>query len=117
MTGATLLNDKFTMPADFDPEQYFADCFGIVFSHGEAKRVVIRVEARQAKYFRALPLHHSQQEMIHDNYSIFTYRLKLTPDFVQELLSHGANLTVIDPPELRAMVTESLKATLRNYEN
>ena len=57
------------------------------------------------------------QEMIHDNYSIFTYRLKLTPDFVQELLSHGANLTVIDPPELRAMVTESLKATLRNYEN
>lgn len=117
MTGATLLNDKFIMPADFDPEQYFADCFGIVFSHGEAKRVVIRVEARQAKYFRALPLHHSQQEMVHDNYSIFTYRLKLTPDFVQELLSHGANLTVIEPPELRAMVTESLKATLRNYEN
>lgn len=117
MTGATLLNDKFTLPDDFDPEQYFADCFGIVFSHGEAKRVVIRVEARQAKYFRALPLHHSQQEMVHDNYSIFTYRLKLTPDFVQELLSHGANLTVIEPPELRAMVTESLKATLRNYEN
>ena len=117
MTGATLLNDKFTLPDDFDPEQYFADCFGIVFSHGEAKRVVIRVEARQAKYFRALPLHHSQQEMVHDNYSIFTYRLKLTPDFVQELLSHGANLTVIEPPELRAMVQTELRQALQAYES
>ena len=88
-----------------------------MFSHAEAKRVVIRVEARHAKYFRALPLHSSQQEMIHDNYSIFTYRLKLTADFLQELLSHGANLTVMEPAELRVMITESLKASLRNYEN
>lgn len=55
--------------------------------------------------------------MIHDNYSIFTYRLKLTADFLQELLSHGANLTVMEPAELRVMITESLKASLRNYEN
>ena len=46
---------------------------------------------------------------------MFTYRMRLTPDLVKELLSFGPNVTVISPPELRAMVTEQLKATLDNY--
>lgn len=106
----------YEIPDDFDAENYFNDSFGIVFSHGEAKQIAIRTDARQAKYFRALPLHHSQQEMIHDTYSIFTFRLKLTPDFVQELLSYGPKVTVISPPELRAMMITSLEESLASYK-
>lgn len=53
--------------------------------------------------------------MIHDRYSIFTYHLRLTPDFVQELLSHGPELTVLAPAELRAMMIDNLKQSLENY--
>ncbi len=54
--------------------------------------------------------------MVHDTYSVFSYQLKLTPDFVQELLSYGPKITVLDPPELKAMITESLNQTLKNYQ-
>lgn len=99
----------------FDADSYVRDTFGIVFSQGEPKEVVLRADTRQAKYLRALSLHHSQREVIHDEYSLFYYRLRLTPDFVQEILSHGSALRVVSPPELRAMIVTSLKDTLTLY--
>lgn len=115
MGDVVMLQDVFTMPADFDVESYSQYSFGIIFSHGEVKDIMIRANSQQAKYLRTLPLHHTQNEMVHDEYSMFTYRMRLTPDLVKELLSFGPNVTVISPPELRAMVTEQLKATLDNY--
>lgn len=108
--------DTYTIPDYFDAPAYFRDSFGIIFNRGEVKEVILRVDARQAKYFRALPLHHSQQETVSDGYSLFSYRLKLSEDFVQEILSHGPSVTVVRPAELRAIVTTSLRATLDNYE-
>lgn len=116
MKDVILGQEQFSIPEDFDAESYFKHSFGIVFSQGEVKHVAIKTSARQAKYFRALPLHSSQQEMIHDAYSIFYYKLRITPDFVEELLSHGPQLTVIDPPELKAMMVTSLQESLANYE-
>ncbi len=111
-----LLNEHFTMPDDFVPEEFIRDSFGIIFTHGEVKHVAVKTDPRQAKYFRALPLHPSQSEMLHDAYSVFYYKLKLTEDFVEELLSHGPNVTVISPPELRAMMIDRLRRSLRNYD-
>ena len=116
MSSVNVTTDRFTIPFDFDAESYFRDAFGIVFSQGEPRKVIIRTDPRQAKYFRALPLHHSQSEMVHDNYSVFTYRLRLTPDLVQELLSYGPRITVEAPAELRAMMVQNLRDALRNYE-
>ncbi len=53
--------------------------------------------------------------MIHDQYSVFTYNLRLTPDFVQELLSYGPKITVIAPAELKAMMISNLSEALDNY--
>ncbi|MDE5786312.1 MAG: WYL domain-containing protein [Duncaniella sp.] len=116
MSDVTLDESTFVIPADFDAEEFVSEAFGIVFTKGKAYRVAIKADARQAKYLRALPLHPSQSEVLHDQYSIFYYHLKLTPDFVQELLSMGPNIEVIAPAELRAMVVESLRSTLALYE-
>ena len=110
------VDEQYRIPEYFDAKAYSKDSFGIVFNRGEVKDVLLRVEARQAKYFRALPLHHSQQESLSDGYSLFSYRMKLSEDFVQELLSHGSSVTVVRPAELRAMITSSLRASLANYE-
>lgn len=117
MEDVTLDDETFTPDPTFDAESYVRDTFGIVFSQGDPKEVALRTDPRQAKYFRALPLHHSQREAVHDNYSIFYYKLRLTPDFVQELLSLGPKVTVIAPPELRAMVRTSLRETLALYDD
>ncbi|MCF0218176.1 MAG: WYL domain-containing protein [Muribaculaceae bacterium] len=107
--------DTFALPEDFDARAYFNDAFGIIFDEGQTHTVRIKVDVRQAKYFRALPLHHSQQESVHDTYSIFSYHMKLTPDFLSELLSFGPKITILDPPQLRAMLVSSLEQTLDNY--
>ena len=116
MSDVLVGTESFKIPEWFDAEEYFSDTFGIVYSRGEPKQVSIRTDSRQAKYFRALPLHSSQKEMVHDDYSIFTFKLKLTQDFVQELLSYGPRITVISPPELRAMMVTSLEESIRNYK-
>lgn len=117
MEDVTVSDDTFEPDPTFDPSSYVRDTFGIVFSQGQPKEVALRTDPRQAKYFRALPLHHSQREAIHDNYSIFYYKLRLTPDFLQEILSLGPKVTVIAPPELRAMVKTTLAETLALYDN
>lgn len=112
-----VLPETFDDDPDFDPEEYFRHSFGIVVTHGKVRTVRLRADARQAKYLRALPLHHSQSESVHDDYSIFTYSMRLSDDLVEELLSHGAAIEVLEPPELRAMVRDRLEKALEHYAN
>lgn len=116
MSGLNLLQDTFTMPADVKPSEFFKDCFGITTNQNSPKRIVLRVEPTQAKYFRALPLHSSQQEEVHDNYSIFTYQMRITYDLKEELMSHGATIEVLEPQELKALILTELQQALKNYQ-
>ena len=105
----TLTGEEFEMPEGTSPEGFFADIIGITSSHASVRDVRIRTSPRQAKYLRALPLHHSQQEQVHQDYSIFTYRLKLNYELVHELLSLGADVEALEPPELRAMLADEVR--------
>lgn len=116
ITEAAIMPTHFNVPDDFCPREYFASSYGIIFDEGTVRRVAIKVDQRQAKYFRSVPLHHTQQEIIHDSFSIFYYDIKITPDFVQELLSHGSRITVLQPVELRTIIVDSLQRTLDNYK-
>ncbi len=111
-----LLQDTFVMPDDINPSEFFKDCFGIITNQNTPKRIVLRVEPTQAKYFRALPLHSSQQEEVHDQYSIFTYQMRITYDLKEELMSHGASIEVLEPKELQALIRTELEQALNNYK-
>ncbi len=117
MSNVQQSNDTFSIPADFDPKAYFHDAFGIVVDQGDVRTIKIKADNMQAKYLRALPLHHSQQEMVNDTYSIFTYRMRVTQDLVTELLSKGSKITVLEPKELKTMIRTELKRTLENYKS
>ena len=111
-----LLQDTFVMPDDVNPSEFFKDCFGIITNKNSAKRIVLRVEPTQAKYFRALPLHGSQQEEVHDNYSIFSYKMRITYDLKEEIMSHGASIEVLEPKELKTLIRTELENALKNYQ-
>lgn len=117
MSNLCILADTFEPPEDFDPQEYFRHSFGIVVSDGKVHDIVLQVEPRQAKYFRALPLHASQQEFVHDAYSIFHYSMRITDDLVSELISHGPDVTVLQPAELRIKVKERLRQALDKYDS
>lgn len=107
---------KFDLPANADVKNVFGSIVGVTSSKAEVKTVKLRTTYSQAKYLRALPLHRSQTEMVHDLYSIFTYRLKLNYELVSEIMALGPEAEVLEPPELRAMVITRLRDTLRQYK-
>ncbi len=116
ISNLNILQDTFVMPNDVNPSDFFKDCFGIITNRNSAKRIVLRVEPTQAKYFRALPLHSSQQEVVHDDYSIFTYKTRITYDLKEEIMSHGATIEVLEPKELKTLIHTELEEALKNYQ-
>ena len=116
ISNLNLLQDTFIMPEEINPVDFFKDCFGIITNRNVAKRIVLRVEPTQAKYFRALPLHSSQQEEIHDSYSLFSYKMRITYDLKEEIMSHGASIEVLEPKELKTLILTELEQALKNYQ-
>ena len=98
--------NNFTPPEDFDAEAFFDSCFGIICgSDEEPELIYLKVDDFQAKYLRSLPLHHSQKEVERTNdYTVFSYYLRPSFDFVQEILHHGETMEVLKPDSLRAEV-------------
>lgn len=93
---------KFSLPKDFSADEYFAESIGVILDSHKAEVVEVKVMHGQQNYFRSLPLHHSQAEKErHDDYSIFSFYLRPTFDFIQELLKYGASVEVISPQWLR----------------
>lgn len=105
-------NNKFDMPKDFNAEDYFHDSFGIIVDEDvPIENIVIKALGNKIKYFRTLPLHHSQNENeSNDSYSIFNYTLRPTFDFIQELLSHGDEIEVVSPKWLRLEMKDIAKS-------
>ena len=102
----TMENESFILPENFDVNTLFQSCFGIITDDSvEASLINIRVAESQRKYLRSLPLHLSQKETeINENDSIFTYYLKPTYDFIQELLRYADTIEVMEPLWLRTEV-------------
>ena len=116
ISSLNLLQETFVMPDDINPSEFFKDCFGIITNKNSAKRIVLRVEPTQAKYFRALPLHHSQQEEVHDHYSVFFYKMRITYDLKEEIMSHGASIEVLEPKELKMLIRNEMENALAHYD-
>ncbi len=107
----------FEMPKDWSAEEFFQGCFGIITGDGtKRERVKLKVDASQANYIRDLKLHETQEEVErNEEYSIFTYDLRLTYDFQQELLWHGDNMEVLEPEWLREEMAAKTKRMWEKY--
>lgn len=115
VTEMEVTGNRFKLPKGIKISDFFGNIVGITTSKAQVRKVVIQTTSTRAKYLRALPLHHSQEEEIHDFYSIFTYSLKINYELVSELMAMGPDITVIAPRELQLMLVERLRETLSNY--
>ena len=111
-------NKKFKMLKTFSPEEYFEDCFGIMVGDDiETQTVKLKASSTQANYIRAVPFHHSQQEVErNENFSIFELRLRPTNDLIREILWHGEAVEVLEPLEFRGEVASSIEEIRGKYK-
>lgn len=109
---------KYSYPKDFDVQQYFENCFGIIRPENEkVEKTVLSFEPDEADYIKSLPLHHSQK-IISDTPSEFCISLKIniTFDFIKELLSYGERVQVIQPKPLAKHIKQQAKTVLDFYK-
>lgn len=117
MIGAFVTNELFRITEDYS--KYFEDCYGIVNDfESEPSIVLLKAHDNKASYIKTLPLHASQKLVEEtDNYTIFELKVKLTYDFIMELMSHANQLEVLQPEELRIQLKRKLKAGVDFYKN
>ena len=109
-------------------QTFFDDSFSSWVGDGQLKAEIVILSFRRnekdsfftpnpAEYLRAMPLHRSQvfikdtpEEMI------LSLKVKITPDFVKEILSYGAYVRVIEPQHLADRIKTEIKNALQLYD-
>ena len=111
--------ETFEIPKDWNASDFFIGAFGVIAdAQTKCEPIKLKVNASQANYIRDLKLHETQEEEErNEEYSIFSYYLRPTYDFQQELLWHGEDVVVLEPKWLREELAERLKCMLNKYEN
>lgn len=110
-------DETFDFPSDFDTEQFFRDCYGVLYTDDKPLHIVIRAYQPCANYLRTLPLHHSQKELNSTpDYADFEFYIHPTFDFRQELLSQGDEVEVLEPASFREEMKEVAKKMLGRYD-
>jgi predicted DNA-binding transcriptional regulator YafY len=112
-----LLAEKFSYPDDFSVTAYFRDCYGVIVpSDGEPEEIELSFDPVQGAYIKSYPLH-SSQKIIADNHEELRISLWLyvTHDLVMDLLSYGADLTILKPEGLVRLINEVINNMKFNY--
>lgn len=102
MKNLEITNIKFQPPVNFDVEQKFRYCFGIISpNEGEPQDIILSFEPMQGNYIKTLPLHETQKIIKDTNDELqISLKLYITYDFIMELLSFGDSVKVLEPESL-----------------
>jgi predicted DNA-binding transcriptional regulator YafY len=117
LSDLVITKRAFQSPQDFDVNEHYRYCFGIISPNlPEPEEVILSFDPFQGKYIKSLPLHETQ-EILADNEKELLIKLKLfiTHDFFMELLSHGENVKVIKPESLIAQLKLSYSKAISQY--
>lgn len=95
----SLTDTKFQIDPDFNAQEYFNECYGVLVGDGtNTEKIIIRAYDYERYYLRDLPLHHTQREIGQgENYVDFEIIMRPTIDFSGHLLSRGNQIKVISP--------------------
>lgn len=116
---AELTGEKFSLPDNFDADEYFETYYGVVLDRNvERRRIIIRAYGEHKNYLKSLPLHHSQTLLEeNDDYADFGLYLAPTYDFIMSLLHVGAMVEVLQPESLRRTMKAWIEEMYSLYSN
>jgi len=105
---ARLLEERYTIPEDFNIDAYLGDCWGLVRGEpGEVEEVVLRFEQETGLRVTEEYWHKSQKvEEEPNGHILFKVRIPVTAEFVNWVLYYGSRVEVLQPVWLRERVAE-----------
>ena len=117
LSNLEITKRKFTFHANFNMEENYRYCFGIISPDEDAPHeIILSFDPFQGKYIKSMPLHETQKVLIdNENELQIGLKLYLTHDFIMELLSFGSSMKVLQPQYLAEEIKEELKRALSNY--
>jgi predicted DNA-binding transcriptional regulator YafY len=119
LTHLDISNRKFDFPKNYNIEESYRYCFGIISPNDEEPQdILLSFNPYQGKYIKTLPLHETQQVIV-DNENELQVKLKLcvTHDLLMELLSFGDNVKVLQPKSLAEEIRLAHQKAFKQYAN
>ena len=117
LTDFEITKRKFQSPKDFNVNEHFKYCFGIISPNSQQpQEVILSFDPHEGKYIKSLPLHESQV-ILEDTEEevLISLNLVITHDFLMEILSHGEYVKVIKPISLVNDVKNAYLKALSQY--
>ena len=110
MLSVEVLPDTFKMPEEINAREWFKTIYGVrKYDDMKTQKVLIKAYGKQARYFRSLPLHSSQEEVeTRREYSVFSYELTPDYDFKQDILSFGDSVEILEPAAVRTELADTI---------
>lgn len=108
---------SFDIPQGITPASYFKDSYGIFkLSDSKVEEVELSFKPLKGKFIKSQPLHHSQTIIIDTEEELrIKLKLQISHDFIMELLSHGSEIRVIAPDNLKNKIIQELVKTTNQY--
>jgi proteasome accessory factor B len=113
-----ILSGKYKLKQRINLKSLFFNSFGIInLENSKPEKVILKSTKQQAEYIKSLPLHHSQSIVnIETDFVIFELLLHITYDFIQEILSYGKEVEVLEPIILRDKIKFQLDEMIKMYQ-
>lgn len=116
---ATLSNERYRIPADFDVDEYMGSNWGAMRGgSGEPVDVVLRFGPQAGQWVSEEYWHSSQEaEELPDGRVLFKLHIAaITPEFVNWVLYYGGRVEVLEPEELRERVVAEHRRAVEAHE-
>lgn len=109
ISRAELLEERYTIPADFDPQARLADAWGIWYTEAEPVTVVLRFHPRVARRVKETRWHRSEEISDQaDGSLLWRAQIAEPQEMLPWIRGWGGDVEVLEPKELReALMGES----------
>lgn len=111
-------NNQFVRDESIDADTLFRDSYGIWDDPAiPIENIELSYDALDGCFLKSVPLHHSQQILVDTPQEFrITLRLRITNDFIMELLSRSRSITVIRPISLRERIKKIYEEALKRNQ-
>jgi len=111
VVSALLTAEPYTIPPDFDANEYFASSWGIVVED-EVKTIKLRIEDQEMVRIMSETVWHPSQviKTQKDGSAIMTLTVTDTYEFLSWILGWGEKIEVLEPPEIREVIIETAES-------
>ena len=111
------LADTYSIPQDFDIDQYLANAWMIWTGTGEPKKIALKFSPRVVERVKETRWHHSQslEGPLEDGSLIWRAEIANWTEMLPWIRGWGASVEVLEPEELRAEIAEEARKMSEMY--